>query len=123
MLMNNVMGTVTQGVAMAAPQLTLTVSDSLQTVLRGIAVVIVALLLIMLLVKNMNFAGRGGGGNKMKPATIAVALLVAAMLMDVELFITGLNWVLAVLFEVSQWIGDFFSETAGGSSGGTVDIK
>lgn len=125
MLINEAMGAMTRGLPMAgAPQLSLTVSDSLQTLFRGISLVLVGFLLIMLLVKNINF-GRGGmGANKIKPMTIIACLLLAAMLMDVQLFVTGLNWVMNILFEIGTLVGDWFKSTpASGGGGGSVDIS
>ena len=105
-----------------APQLTLAVSAGLQNVLRGVAVLLVAVLLVMLLVKNIKF-GRGGmGGGKIGAMTIVITLVVAAMLMDVQLFVTLLNWFLELVYEFGQWISSFLGGATSGGSG-SVDIN
>jgi len=106
-----------------APKLSIAVSPELQTLLRGIAVALVAFVVIMALIKNMNF-GRGGmGGGRMRPITIIVSLLVAAMLMDIELFQTIVNWAVAALYEVGQWVTDWLKSTSGEGGGGSVVIE
>jgi hypothetical protein len=119
------MNSVTMGVmaSASAPELSLSVSPSLQTVLRGFAVVLFAVLVIVLLVKNIKFGRGGGGGGRVDAKTIIIVLLTCAMLMDVGLFVTALNWGLALVYEIGQWIGDFLANTSGGDGGGSVDIN
>ncbi len=108
-----------------APQISVTVSPELQTVMRGVAVLLIIVVVVMMLIQNLELFGRGGmGGRKMGAKTIILAVLIAAILIDFELFIAIVNWVMAMVTEIGVWVRDWIvSVTGSGSSAGTVDIN
>jgi len=105
-----------------APVLILDVTASTAALLRGVALFIVVAVVGFVLIKKMNFmGGRGGGqGGKMQASGIVVALLVAAILMDIDLFVTLSNLAISLVFEIGQIFKGILSDISN-TGGGTVD--
>ncbi|HZL80728.1 MAG TPA: hypothetical protein VFC06_02125 [Demequina sp.] len=105
-----------------APTLELSVTPTTAALLRGVALFIVVAVVGFVLIKKMNFMGgqRGSQGGKMQVSGIVVALLVAAILMDIDLFVTLVNLAISLVYELGQIIKGFLSDISN-TGGGTVD--